>query len=182
LYLTSQKALSDAFFLFVPRSALGRLLPVVTVRAFSNWATCYAGPNGQDRPAADALLDEGMAVTMFHTVGKLLMKLNVTRQAVCGADDQLNDLEMALDISDETTLAECISCIQEAKFLQFSSTRSEATGYLNGEAVVRLFEGRSAEYLIDADSVFSSDTAVLSLSFRFVPQGIRSSPLNRRVS
>ena len=110
------------------------------------------------------------------------MKLKVTRQAVCAADDQLNDLEMAVGISGETTLAQCISRIQEAKFLQFSSTFSEATGFLDGQAVVRLCEGRSAEYLVDPDSVISSDTAALSLSFRFPPRSSRASPLDREVS
>lgn len=110
------------------------------------------------------------------------MKLNVTRQAVCAADDQLNDLEMAVDIDGETTLAQCISRIQGAKFLQFSSTRSETTGYLNDQAVVRLFAGRSAEYLVDPDSVISSDATVLSLSFRFAPRAIRPSLLDRRES
>lgn len=110
------------------------------------------------------------------------MKVNVTRQAVCGADDQLNDLEMIVDIDGETTLAQCISRIQEAKFLQFSSTLPETTGYLNDQAVVRLFAGRSAEYLVDPDSVISSDTAALSLSFRFAQRAIRASVLDRRAS
>lgn len=108
------------------------------------------------------------------------MKLNVTRQAVCAADDQLNDLEMTVDIAGETTLAQCISRIQEAKFLQFSSTRSEATGYLNSQAVVRMFAGRPAEYLVDPDSVISSNVAVLSFSFRFAPRPLRPSLLERR--
>ena len=110
------------------------------------------------------------------------MKLNVTRQAVCAADDQLNDLEMNVDISGETTLAQCISRIQGAKFIQFSSTRSEAIGYLNGQAVVRLFGGSSAEYLVDPDSVISSDGTELSLSFRFAPRPLRPSLLDRRES
>jgi hypothetical protein len=33
-------------------SALGRFLPVVTIRDFSNSATCYAAPNGRERPGA----------------------------------------------------------------------------------------------------------------------------------
>jgi hypothetical protein len=98
------------------------------------------------------------------------MKLKVTRQAVCAADDQLNDLEMDVDISGGTTLAQCVSRIQEAKFLQFSSTHAEATGYLNDLAVVRLFKGQLAEYLVDPNFVIANDTAVLSLSFRFAPR------------
>lgn len=57
---------------------MGRLLPVLTVREFSNQATCYAGPNGRDRPKADSavnLIPMGQTMARTHTRIVLLLPI-----------------------------------------------------------------------------------------------------------
>lgn len=103
------------------------------------------------------------------------MKMNVTRQAVCAADDQLNELDMTVDVYRETTLADCVARIQGAHFLQFSSTQSGVTGYLDGRAVVRLFATRPAEYLVAPDFRVAGTAVVASLSFNFESPGAQPS-------
>jgi hypothetical protein len=96
------------------------------------------------------------------------MKMTITRQAVCAADDQLNDLEMHIVISCDTTIESCVAYVEHAKFLQFSSTHSCATGYLNDQAVVRLFATAKPEYLINPAFPVAAAREEQQLSFRFV--------------
>lgn len=98
------------------------------------------------------------------------MKIYVTRQAICAADDQLNELEMSFDISSDTSLADCVACVERTRFLQFSSTYPQLTGYLADKAVVRLFARSPAEFLVPPDSSIGGTAEVQTLSFRYSPE------------
>lgn len=95
------------------------------------------------------------------------MKMTVTRQAVCAADDQMNDLVIYLEITDGTTLRQCVARLERANFLQFSSSHSVITGYLNGEPAVRLFSATNPEFVMTADMVIAPSIGTMNLDFRF---------------
>jgi len=95
------------------------------------------------------------------------MRMTVTRQAVCAADDQLSDLVIYLEISGGTTLRECIAHVERANFLQFSSNHSVLTGYLDGEPAVRIFSATNPEFLMRAEMVIAPSTGTTNLDFKF---------------
>jgi PHP family Zn ribbon phosphoesterase len=95
------------------------------------------------------------------------MKMTVTRHPVCAADDQLNDLVIYIDISHDTTLADCVEHIKRAMFLQFSSSHSSMTGYMGDQAVVRMFAKAEPEYLASPSLMVAAAAETPCLSFRF---------------
>lgn len=52
------------------------------------------------------------------------MKVNVFREACCGADDQANRLDAVYEIDDSTTLEALLRKICASDFLQYSSTHN----------------------------------------------------------
>jgi PHP family Zn ribbon phosphoesterase len=95
------------------------------------------------------------------------MKMTITRHPVCAADDQVNDLVIYIDISHDTTLADCVERIKHARFLQFSSSHSSITGYMGDQAVVRMFARTEPEYLASSTLLVAAAAETPCLSFRF---------------
>jgi hypothetical protein len=95
------------------------------------------------------------------------MKISVTRQAVCAADDQLNELVIYLEIADGSTLRECVTQVERANFLQFSSSHSVITGYMDGKPAVRIFSGTDLEFLMTEDMEIAPSIGSTNLVFRF---------------
>lgn len=69
------------------------------------------------------------------------LRITVTRQACCAADDQMGPLEAVYNLAQDATLAELLERIQASRFLQFSSTHNRLSGEVDGVCVVKVFAG-----------------------------------------
>ena len=64
------------------------------------------------------------------------MKIKVTRQAVCLADDWLEPLELTLEFGDDATLRDFADELVGSRFLHFSSTHHTLTGRVGGRPLL----------------------------------------------
>ncbi|MET0328004.1 MAG: hypothetical protein ABW163_04465 [Luteimonas sp.] len=79
--------------------------------------------------------------------------VEVSRDAVCAADDQVNPLVIELRVPAGATLAQFAGTLLTQDFLQFSSTHRTITGFAIDRPVIRVHSGlfrTRAEYLVPA--------------------------------
>lgn len=99
------------------------------------------------------------------------MKLQIFRQAVCAADDQMGPLELEVEVPESALLSDVVHEINRSRFLQFSSSHTVMTGFSGGRALFRLFSPYSAgqcdEYLISADEYVKEVISNGVIEFKF---------------
>lgn len=67
------------------------------------------------------------------------MEIQVSRQAVCAADDQCGPLEMLIHVQPDSSIQQFVSVLEDTKFLQFSSSHTSILGFCESVPVVRVF-------------------------------------------
>ena len=99
------------------------------------------------------------------------MEIQISRQAVCAADDQCGPLEMVAQIDPSSSIQELIGIIERSKFLQFSSSHSSIVGVSEDTPVVRVccrfFSQKQNEYFVPATSRVSEVVKNGHLDFKF---------------
>ncbi len=80
------------------------------------------------------------------------MKIQVSRQAVCAADDQYGPLDMLITVEPNSSILEFVAVLEGTKFLQFSSSHTSILGLCEGVPVVRVysrfFSQKQNEYFV----------------------------------
>lgn len=67
------------------------------------------------------------------------MEIQVSRQAVCAADDQRGPLEILIHVEPNSSIQEFVTVLENTKFLQFSSSHTSILGLCESVPVVRVF-------------------------------------------
>ena len=99
------------------------------------------------------------------------MKLQVTREAVCLADDQLEPLELTREFGADATLEDLVREVVRTGFLHFSSTHHTLIGRSAEIPLVRIehrWATQHAEYLVAPDTKLVAVIDHAGLHFRFV--------------
>lgn len=102
------------------------------------------------------------------------MKINVTREAVCLADDQLEPLELTLDFGTDATLENFTGKLARSGFLHFSSTCRVLVGRSGKTPLLKLqsrWGSLAVEYLVAADTRLADAVPDAALDFRFERTG-----------
>lgn len=97
-----------------------------------------ADTNMQQRDADDG---DPVAPDAASVTGKV--RVMVSRQACCSADDQMGPLDTTYWLAPNDNFGTLIEQIQQSCFLQFSSTHTRLTGEVNGLPVVEVFSPHS---------------------------------------
>lgn len=126
-----------------------------------------ADTNIQQRDADDG---DAAARDAATVTGKV--RVMVSRQACCSADDQMGPLDTTYWLAPEDSFGALVEQILESCFLQFSSTHTRLTGEVNGLPVVEVFSPHSPQvrHPVFIQPAEASALAVLSggeLSFYF---------------
>lgn len=98
------------------------------------------------------------------------MTIEVTREAVCPADDQLEALELTLEFGAGATLADFTGRLARTGFLHFSSTCHTLVGWSTGKPLLKIsnrWGSTAVEYLAAADAKLSAVVADATIDFRF---------------
>ena len=99
------------------------------------------------------------------------MKIEIIRDAVCAADDNLGPLMLEVDVTSDDTIEDVINKIKKSKFLQFSSSQTSITGYINNVAFAKLHDEynskKPTEFYVSPDSRFLNMSGYESIEFRF---------------
>ncbi len=99
------------------------------------------------------------------------MKIAVTREAVCLADDQLEPLELALELHEDATLEDFAGKLAKSGFLHFSSTCHTLVGRSGQRPLLRIksrWGSLAIEYLLAADMRLATVVVTDStIDFRF---------------
>ena len=69
-----------------------------------------------------------------------MQAITVTREAVCGADDQTGRLTLAVPIPGTAPFSALVDAVLAQRFLQFSSSHASITGRACGVPVVRVHD------------------------------------------
>ncbi len=105
------------------------------------------------------------------------MKIEVVREAVCLADDQLEPLELTLEFGADATLEDLVGELATGGFLHFSSTLRTLVGR-SGEASLLKAGSRwgslAVEYLLAADTRLAVAAPDGVIDFRFERRGSRA--------
>lgn len=79
-----------------------------------------------------------------------VVRVHVTREACCAADDQVGPLDAVFELEAEATLATLVARIAGSGFLQFSSTHTCLTGEVGGVALVAVTnDGAAPRFSVD---------------------------------
>ena len=87
------------------------------------------------------------------------MKIKITRQAVCLADDWMEPLELPLELPAEATLKALANEVAGSRFLHFSSTHHTLTGRVGEKPLLEIrsrWGSLSVGYLLAADTRLSA--------------------------
>ena len=106
-----------------------------------------------------------------------MLQITVTREAVCGADDQTGLLTLAVQLPDTASLSALVDAVLAQGFLQFSSSHSMITGVASGMPLVRVHDERvrmRAEYLESPHTPVRDCVPQGLIDFRW--RGVMSSP------
>lgn len=99
------------------------------------------------------------------------MRIEITRQAVCAADDQTNQLEMYVEVDQDRPIQHLVKEIEAAQFLQFSSTHQSIVGYSGGAPIVKIHSpyhsSLGIEYFVPANSIASEVIQNERFEFKF---------------
>ena len=98
------------------------------------------------------------------------MKIAVTREAVCLADDQLEPLVLALDLGAEATLEDFAGKLAKSGFLHFSSTCHTLVGRSGQRRLLKVHSrwgSLAVEYLAAADTKLVEAVVDAAIDFRF---------------
>ncbi|GLR25720.1 hypothetical protein [Limnobacter litoralis] len=99
------------------------------------------------------------------------MRIEITRQAVCAADDQTNPLEMYFEVDQNLTIQHLVNEIEAAKFLQFSSTHQSIVGHSGGVPIIKIHSpyhsSLGPEYLVPASIIASEIIQNGRVEFKF---------------
>jgi hypothetical protein len=103
--------------------------------------------------------------------------IEITRHAVCAADDQTNSLTLKIQVPGLESLQDLVTRIIGHSFLQFSSSHSTITGFASGQPIVRVHAdfscGHRPEFLIPPDT--SVETCLPSKLLEFEWAGSNNS-------
>ncbi len=97
------------------------------------------------------------------------MKIEVTREAVCLADDQLEPLELTLEFDAEATLEDFTGKLAKSGFLHFSSTCHTLVGWSGEKPLLRIksrWGSLAVEYLPAADTRLAVTIVNAAIDFR----------------
>lgn len=103
-------------------------------------------------------------------------KVEITRQAVCAADDQIGPLDLVLEVKSGESIRSLIERILANGFLQFSSSHNVISGFAGENEIARVFSSSEVEYLISCDSPWVEHLPSKSMSFRFPRSSERIDP------
>ncbi len=98
------------------------------------------------------------------------MKIAVTREAVCLADDQLELLDLSLELGAEATLENFAGALAKRCFLHFSSTCHTLVGRSGQRPLLKLrsrWGSLAVEYLAAADTKLVEAVVDAAIDFRF---------------
>lgn len=81
------------------------------------------------------------------------LRVHVTRDACCGADDQAGPLDAVFDVDPQASLAALVARIAGAGFWQFSSSHRCLTGEVEGLALVAVSaDGGAPQFHVDPET------------------------------
>ena len=98
------------------------------------------------------------------------MTIQITREAVCLADDQMEALELTLEFGAGATLEDFASKLAQSGFLHFSSTCRVLVGRSANTPLLKLrscWGSLAAEYLMAADTKLVAVVSDTAVDFRF---------------
>lgn len=100
------------------------------------------------------------------------VQVQVFRDACCGQDDQLGPLEASYSFGVDATITDLVYAVVSSNFLQYSSTRTTMTGFIDGMPFVRVSSdyyvpGSTPEYSIPGDARLASLVTGKVVEFRF---------------
>lgn len=100
------------------------------------------------------------------------MQVRVLRDACCSQDDQLGPLEATYGFGTDATLADLVRVVVSSKFLQYSSTHTTLTGFIEGVPFVKVSSeyhvpGSTPEYSLPGVARLASVVAGKVVEFRF---------------
>lgn len=99
------------------------------------------------------------------------MKIEVFRDACCGADDQAGPLILALELDAQASFQKLVETVLNSGFLQYSSSHMTMLGFVDGVAAVRVFSPDHSkdetQYLIDPLMAVGVAVKNGSVDFRF---------------
>lgn len=97
------------------------------------------------------------------------MRIQVTRQACCAADDQVGPLDATYVCEPSAPLSKLIQEIVASGFLQFSSTHDRITGEVDGKriVVVGVPGGPAPQFFVDQTELVGHVVGQRTLDFRF---------------
>jgi len=99
------------------------------------------------------------------------MEIQISRQAVCAADDQCGPLDMIVQIDPSGSIQELIETLERTNFLPFSSSHTSIIGVSDDTPVVRVhsrfFSQKQNEYFAPATSPVSEVVKNGHLHFKF---------------
>ena len=93
--------------------------------------------------------------------------LEITRQGVCAADDQIGPLDLRLEVAGGESIQHLIGRIVAEKFLQFSSSHQSITALSNGRELARVSAVADTEFLVDPTCPLVECLSGNMLTFRF---------------
>ena len=95
------------------------------------------------------------------------MKINVIRQACCGADDQVNRLDAIYEVDDDTTLGALLKKICSSNFLQYSSTHNRLIAEAAGRQIAEVSCSGDPTWNLEASPTEPAATAIGKNTLRF---------------
>jgi hypothetical protein len=98
--------------------------------------------------------------------------LQITREAVCLADDFAGPLDMTVKLVSDASLGQIIEGVAGSDFLQFSSTHDAITAVSGRRQLARITSRHSIEYLVAPATPVKDCIAANRLDFRFRLDGL----------
>ena len=97
------------------------------------------------------------------------MKLRLIRDAVCAADDYLNDSALEMDVPAEITVREFLTRVLNSGYLQYSSSHQCLTAKSSFPFALVLPEQREIVYLVGEDELLANCVSGGKVEFTFAP-------------
>jgi len=99
----------------------------------------------------------------------MINPLQITREAVCLADDFAGPLDMTLEVPTDALLSGVLEVIIDSRFLQFSGALTALSG---GVALARVFSDGQVEYFVSPLLSASECISDSQLEFRLGQAGL----------
>ena len=117
-------------------------------------------------------VEDRLPMPIGRAAGVGNVQIRVLRDACCSQDDQLGPLETTYSFGMDATLSDLVRAVISSKFLQYSSTHTTLTGFIEGVPFVKVpseyyLPGSAPEYSLPGDAPLATVVRGRAVEFRF---------------